>query len=194
MPWSVEKKQGNLPKRRPDDPFERIWRHYHDLTVEINLTDHEKGRLDIMQFAYNQYLKGFSRGEVAKNIIVKFGEEKGEEIAHRTAFQYLRDAIDIFGDLDEVNIDREKRIFIERCKMALRKCEEAGEWKAWATINQTLAKIYNFNETTDELTEFLKKFKPIAIVLNSDPEVLQKQAQELVEDIDFELQTESDGH
>jgi hypothetical protein len=193
MAWSVEKKHGNLPKRRPDDPFERIYRHYHDLTVDIVLSPFEKERLEIMEFAYGQYLKGFARGEVAKNIIVKFGEGKGLEIAPRTAYQYLRDSIDLFGDLEEVDIDREKRIFIERCKIAMRKCEEAGEWKAWATINQTLAKVYNFNETTDELTEFLKKFKPIAIVLNSDPDVLQKQAQELIEDIDFELQSEENG-
>lgn len=186
MAWSVEKKQGNLPRRRPDDPFERIYRHYHDMTVEITLTDNEKKRLKIMEYAYDQYLKGFAHGEVAKDVMVKFGEEMGLEIAPRTAYQYLRDAIDLFGDIEMIELSREKRIFIERCKIAMRKCEEQSEWKAWATINQTLARVYDFNQSTDELTEFLKKAKPISIILTADPESLMNQAKELVEDIEFE--------
>lgn len=186
MAWSVEKKYGNLPRRRPDDPFERIYRHYHDLTVDIVLTDKEKERIQILEYAYDQYRKGFARGEVAKDIVVKFKEDHGIDIAPRTAYDHLRFAIDLFGDFEEVDLSREKLIFIERCKMAMRKCEKDGEWKAWATINQTLAKIYNFNESTDELTEYLKKYKPISIVINADPTVLEKQAAELIEDIEHE--------
>jgi hypothetical protein len=193
MAWSVEKKHGNLPRRRPEDPFERIWAHYHDLTIDVVLSDSEKERIKIYDFAYKQYLKGFSRGEVAKNLIVKFKEEEDKEIAHRTAFQYLRDSIDLFGDIEEIDLSREKRIFIERSKMALRKCEKAGQWSAWATINQTLAKIYDFNQTSDELTEYLKKFQAITIILSSDVKSLEQEAAGLVEDILFEEIQENGG-
>lgn len=193
MAWSVEKKHGNLPRRRPEDPFERIWAHYHDLTIDVVLSDAEKERIKVYEFAYEQYLKGFSRGEVAKNVMVKFGEDRGVDIPHRTAYQHLRDAIDLFGEIEEIDLSREKRIFIERCKMAMRKCEDASEWKAWATINQTLAKIYDFNQTSDELTEYLKKFQAITIILSSDVKSLEQEAAGLVEDILFEEIEENGG-
>lgn len=191
MAWSVEKKHGNLPRRRPEDPFERIWAHYHDLTVEITLSDKEKERLEIYEFAVKKYEDSFTEGEIAKAIMIKFGEEKGEKIPPRTAYNYIHDALDLFGRMEAVDLNYEKRIFINRCKMAMRKCEKAGEWKTWATINQTLAKIYNFNEVSDELTDYLKKFKPIAIIFSSDPKTLQEQADELVKDIDFEEMNEN---
>lgn len=192
MGWSVEKKKGNLPRRRPDDPFERIYAHYHDLTVEIVLTDTEKQRLDIYEFAYDQYVKGFSRGAVSKSIIVEF-EKKGIEIARRTAFQYLRDAIDLFGDIEEIDLSREKRIFIEICKTGLERADELNDMKSYSAILQTLNKVYDFNQNSDELSEYLKKMKPFAIIISSDASVLEKQAQELVQDIDHEEMSE-DGN
>ena len=189
MGWSPVKKVGNLPRRRPDDPFERIYRHYHDINFDMVLTPAEKNRLEVYEYAYDQYSKGHSRGSVAKQIMVKFSDQ---EIPRRTAYGYLHEAIDIFGDLDDVNIDREKRIFIEIGKNGLQKALEDGNMNAFATIYQSLNKIYRFNESTDELTEFLKKFKPMAIVLSSDPDVLKKEADQLVEDILHE-DVEPDG-
>ena len=180
MAWSPVKKEGNLPRRRPDDPFERIYRHYHDLDFDMVLTDAEKKRLSIYEYAYDQYSKGLSRSSVAKQIILKFEDD---EIARRTAYNYLHDAIDIFGDIEDVQIDREKRIFIEIGKNGLETALKEGNMSAFAAIYQTLNKIYDFNKNTDELTEFLRKFKPMAIVLTSDPEALKKEAEELVQDI-----------
>lgn len=194
MAWSVEKKYGNLPRRRPEDPFERIWAHYHDLSIDVVLSENEKSRLKIYEFAIRQYEKGFTDGEIAKSIIVNYSEDETKKIAPRTAYRYIQDAKDIFGTLENLDLDFEKRIAINRCKMALRKCEKAENWSAWSTINQSLIKIYDFNKNNDELMEFLKTQKPIQIILSADPEVLRKQALDLVEDVEDAQIVEEDGN
>lgn len=192
MAWSVEKKHGNLPRRRPEDPFERIWAHYHDLTIDVVLSEGEKERVEIYNHAYDQYVKGFSHGEIAKEIMVIFGEKRDKSIPMRTAYNYVHESVDLFGSITQIDLSREKIIFLERCKYAMRKCENEGNWTAWATINQTYAKVANFNEVSDELTEYLKKFKAFVIVLSSDPKALELEAAELVEDVFFE-EMEEDG-
>lgn len=184
MAWSLDKKPGNLPRRRPDDPFERIYRHYHDLTVEIILTPAEITRNRLYEFAYDLYSKGFSRGSVAKNLMTHFFENEGLDIPRRTAFQYLRDAIDVFGDYEEIEISREKRIFIEMCKNGLEKALGLDDMKSYSSILQTLNKVYDFNKNTDELGEYLKKMKAYTIILTTDPEALLREADELMADID----------
>lgn len=194
MAWSLEKKKGNLPRRRPDDPFERIYRHYHDLTVEIVLSELEKDRRKTYEMAFDLYSKGYSRGSVAKSLMVDFSENKGVDLPRRTAYQYLRDSIDIFGDIEEVEISREKRIFIEICKNGLEKALSLDDMKSYSSILQTLNKVYDFNKNTDELSEYLKKMKPYAILLTTDPEVLRQEAEDLMADIDdAEIVEEDEG-
>lgn len=179
------KPSGNLPRRKEDDPFFAIYRHYHDITVEVVLTTKQKERREIYEWMWDTYSKGFSRGSTVKNAIVYFSEEKGWDIAPRTGYDYLRDAIDIFGDTDEIDLNREKRIMIEIGKNQMQAALEAGEHKAAQAYFSALVKIFAFDKanSTLELEEMLKKLVPTTIIITSDPAALRAEADALIEDV-----------
>ncbi|WP_373399696.1 hypothetical protein V8V91_08565 [Algoriphagus halophilus] len=186
MPFSAVKDHGNLPRRKEDDPFLAIWRHYHDVNTDIILTDLQKSRLEIYEFAWEQITMGFSNGEAAKAIQTHFLEKTEKKLSIRTCYNHIRDAIDLFGNVKEMPVSLEKKIFIETLKFGLKKCADQGEWKAWAQIAQTLGKTYDFNKETNEMADILRSLPPSEIVISSDPSVLWKEADELMEGVDFE--------
>jgi hypothetical protein len=186
MSKNLLKKYGNLPRRKEDDPFFAIWRHYHDTDVSIVLTPHQEQRLSIYEKAKDLYDEGFSRGEAAKNLQVHFFEEKGIEFSIRTAYSYLQDAIDLFGAGEAIDLSREKHTMIEIGKRLMKKAEKAEEYKAAATFYQSLIKLYGFDKENDEVAELLKKMKPLQIVITNDPEVLRREAKELIQDVEHE--------
>jgi hypothetical protein len=181
----VKKNPGTLPRRKEDDPFFAIWRHYHDKEVEIILSDKQRERLDIYERAFEIVNLGFARGEAAKQLVTEF-EEKGFDFSVRTAYQYIQDALDLWGNGPEINWTLERAIQLETVKRLHRKCEEKGEFKAaamyfaqWVKLTPTL------NEDFD-LMEKLKALRPNDITITSSPEELRKMANELVQDIDHE--------
>lgn len=182
------KKHGNLPRRKEDDPFFAIWRHYHDPKHDIILTDNQRERLKIYEFAYDIYNKGFSRGEAAKYMVEHFAEEEngGIQFSVRTAFQYLRDALDIFGEMEEINLNRERISMIEIGKNLMHMASDDGDYRGAGSIYQTLVKLYQFDKDNNEVLALLKKMKPTQIVITSDPEALRREAEELMEDIEHE--------
>lgn len=192
MSEKLIKKQGNLPRRKEDDPFFAIWRHYHDPNCDIVLSDNQKKRLKVYEFAYDIYNKGFSRGEAAKYLVEHFKdpENGGIEFSVRTAFQYLRDALDLFGEMDEINLNRERMSMIEIGKSLITEARQYGDYKGAASVYQTLVKLYQFDKDNNEVLALLKKLKPMQITITNDPNVLKKEADELMMDIDHEDVTE----
>lgn len=179
------KKFGNLPRRKEDDPFFAIYRYYCDKDYDIALTDKQKERREIYEWMWDQYSKGFSRGATVKKAMVHFWEERGWEIAPRTGYDYLRDAIDIFGDIEDIDLNREKRIMIEMGKEMMQKALEAGEHKTAQAYYSTLVKIFAFDKSnsTLEIEEILKKLVPHTIEITSDPATLRAEGDALIEDI-----------
>lgn len=184
----VIKKHGNLPRRKEDDPFYAIWRHYHDPKYDIVLTPGQEERLKVYEFAHDIYNKGFSRGEAAKHLVEYFSKEEngGLKFSVRTAFQYLRDALDIFGEIEEINLNRERLSMIEIGKSLITDARSVGDYKGAGSIYQSLIKLYQFDKDNNELLATLKKLKPTQIIITSDEEVLRREAAELVEDIEHE--------
>lgn len=183
MPINVIKKHGNLPRRKEDDPFYAIWRHYHDRHYDMVLSDSQKDRLLIYEFAWEKYSTGMSRGETAKMIKEHFKERKNWNIEMRTAYNHLQDACDIFGNPEKPNLSMEKMIFIETCKSIISELRNAGKPEACGQILGVLQKAYGFDKENDDLAEILKNLKPATIVITSDPEALKREAEELVEDV-----------
>lgn len=190
MAFNADKKYGNLPRRKEDDPFFAIWRHYHDVNVDIVLSPNQEERLKVYEFAWEQITMGYSNGESAKMIQTHFFEERGIKISIRRCYDHIRDAIDLFGNVKEMPISLQKQIFIETLKFGLKKCAENDEWKAWAQIAQTLGKTYDFNKETNEMADILRDLPPSKIELTTDASVLWMEADELMEGVDFEEVTQ----
>jgi len=181
----LKKDHGNLPRRKDDDPFFAIWRHYHDTDADIVLTEPQRKVLAIYERAKDLYDQGFSEGETAK--MVKIEAAKNEIfISVRTGYQYLRDALDIFGHGVNIDLNREKHTMIEIGKRLLKKFEDKGSDSAAAAVYQTLCKLYGFGKNNDELVELYKNWKASEIVISSDEMILKQQAAELIKDIDHE--------
>ena len=159
----LKKDHGNLPRRKEDDPFFAIWRHYHDTDADIVLTEPQRKVLSIYERAKDLYDQGFSEGETAKMVKVE-AAKKGVQISLRSAYQYLRDAQDIFGRGAQIDITREKHTMIEIGKRLLKKFEEKGADTAASNVFQTLCKIYGFGKEIDDLTELLKNERPMNII------------------------------
>lgn len=185
MSNNLIKKSGNLPRRKEDDPFHAIWRHYHDTDTEIILTPKEVERLSIYEMAKDLYDQGFSRGETAKHLKVHFAE-LGIDFSTRTAYAYLQDALNLFGEGEKIDLNREKHTMIEIGKRLMKKAEDDREFKAAATLFQSLIKLYGFDKENNEVAELLKNLKPTQIVITGDPDVLRREANDLIEDIDYD--------
>lgn len=186
MPINLEKKTGNLPRRKDDDPFFAIWRHYHDVKYDMILSEPQKHRLEIYEFAWEKYASGMSRGEVAKMIKEHFKEQKNWNIEIRTAYAHLQDACDIFGNPEKLNLTMEKMIFIETCKSIISELRSNGKTEACGQVLGVLQKAYGFDKENDDIAEILRNLKPTQIIITSDPDVLKREAEELVEDILYE--------
>lgn len=181
----IKKNPGTLPRRKEDDPFFAIWRHYHDTDFEIVLSDKQKERRDIYQHAYDLIFKGFSRGEAAKQLVVDF-EKKGIKFSIRTAYAYIQDSVDLWGNGQEIDWTLERAIQLETVKRLHKKCEKAGEYKAAAMYFAQWIKLTpTINEDFD-LIEKLKNLVPNDVVIGSDPEKLRQMAEDLVQDVDHE--------
>lgn len=179
------KHPGNLPRRRDDDPFFNIYRHYCDKNVDIVLSEKEKERVEIYSWMWEKYSLGFSRGSTVKHAMVHFLKEKGWDFAPRTGFDYLRDAIDIFGDIEEIDLNREKRIMIEMGKNLMEEARDKKEYKVAQGYFAALVKIFAFDKasSTLEIEEMLKKLVPTTIIITSDSAALRAEADALIEDI-----------
>jgi hypothetical protein len=186
MPYNLTKKHGNLPRRKEDDPFFAIWRHYHDTKHDIVLTPKQQERLEIYEFAWDKYRSGMSRGETAKMIRTHFQKEKNWNIEIRTAYAHLQDACDIFGDPEKINLNMEKMIFIETCKSLITELRQSGKPEACGTILAVLKSTYGFDKENDDTAELLRALKPTQIIISSDPHILRREADELVQDINYE--------
>lgn len=185
MKHLLKKNHGNLPRRKDDDPFFAIWRHYHDTDADIILSAPQQKVLKIYEKAKDLYDQGFSEGETAK-MVKLFAAKEGHEISVRSAYQYLRDALDIFGHGVKIDLNREKHTMIEIGKRLLKKFEEKGSDSAAAAVYQTLCKLYGFGKENDELNEVIKNLKPHTLIITSDKSELQKLAEDLVEEISHE--------
>lgn len=192
MPINLEKKKGNLPRRKEDDPFFAIWRHYHDVNYEMVLSNSQKSRLEIYEFAWEKYASGMSRGEVAKMIKEHFKKEKNWDIEIRTAYAHLQDACDIFGNPEKINLSMEKMIFIETCKSIIQELRSNGKTEACGQVLGVLQKAYGFDRENDDVAEILRNLKPTQIIITSDSQTLHKEAEELIEDILYEDVNKSD--
>ena len=181
----VKKDPGTLPRRKEDDPFFAIWRHFHDTDFEIVLSDKQRERLDIYQKAYDLIFKGFSRGEAAKALVVDF-EKIGINFSVRSAYDYIQDSIDLWGNGQEIDWTLEKAIQLETVKRLHKKCEKAGEYKAAAMYFAQWVKLTPTVNEDLELIKKLKELRPNDITITSDPKELKRIAEELVQDVDHE--------
>lgn len=179
------KDHGNLPRRKEDDPFFAIYRHYCDKKVDIVLTSSQLDRKEIYEWMWDKYSKGFSRGSTVKQARIYFLEEKGWDFSNRTGFDYLRDAIDIFGEVEDIDLNREKRIMIEMAKEMMEEARNAKDYKTAQAYFSSLVKIYAFDKasSTSEIEDMIKKLQPTTIVITSDPAALRAEADSLIEDI-----------
>lgn len=193
MSKRLVKKHGHLPRRKEDDPFHAIWRHYHDKNYDIVLSDNQKIRLEIYEKAFDIYTKGFSRGETVKALKVAF-EEKGIFFSIRTGFKYLEDACDIFGINSAFSWDLERSVLYETGKSMLQKYIDK-EPKAAATVYQSLIKLAQLDKGDNELAEIIKGLKANTIIITADAEALKKEADELMQDVGYEdvSEEEEDG-
>jgi hypothetical protein len=181
----IKKDPGTLPRRKDDDPFFAIWRHYHDTDFEMILSDSQKERVDIYEKAHELCLSGFSRGETAKNLQVFF-KEKGVEFSIRSAYDYLQDALDLWGAGPESDMTMNRMILIETGKRLMKKSEKLGDMKSAAAFFAQIVKLHPIPSENADLIDKIKALKPHSVILSTDPEILRKQAQELTQDIDHE--------
>ncbi len=188
----IKKDPGTLPRRKDDDPFFAIWRHFHDTDYEIVLNDKQKQRVEIYEKAHEIFLSGFSRGETAKNLQVYFSKN-GIDFSIRSAYGYLQDALDLWGAGPETDMTTARMILIETGKRMMKKAENQGDMKSAAAFFAQIVKLHPMPSENAEIVDKIKSLKPHSVNLSSDPEILRRQAQELVQDIDHEVITEENA-
>jgi len=176
-------------KRLNDSGFARIWKFYFEPKKNIALSEFEeevRKRLNNAWLLLTGKVLNDRKAVLAHTLWCK---QNFMEISERTAYDDVRRAKMLFGDPRmSTSIFEKKRmseILLDQIEM-LRTIQDTGNTadkiEAAKSIN-SLARRYNaVNGLEDDIKTQLPR-APITIVFNSDPEVLKKQAQELMEGV-----------
>jgi hypothetical protein len=176
-------------KRLNDSGFARIWKFYFEPKKNIALSDFEDEVRKRLNNAWLLLTGKILNDRKAVLAHTEWCKQNFMEITERTAYDDVRRAKMLFGDPRMSTAIFEKKrmseILLDQIEM-LRTVQQTGNTidkiESAKAIN-SLARRYNaVNGLEDDIKTQLPR-PPITIVFNSDPEVLKKQAQELMEGV-----------
>lgn len=175
-------------KRTADKSFDRIWKYYYLTENNVKLSEKEEEMRQRWELAWQMDCTFLSRFKIAKRIEKKFG------VSVRTAYEDIKMARMLFSDPTQQNIEAKRAILNHNLEISLRKARARGDDLAVERLAHRYSKINGLDfKEADPISDFVKNQKPAKIVFDSDPEVLKKQAAELVQDIEFEEVDESEA-
>ncbi len=131
----------DIVKYTRDNSFQRIKAWYIDQT-KVNLTDTEESRKERLGHVWSLRVHNkYSKHQIIKII------QKEHDVSQSTAYRDYTLAMELFGDIDEVNIAAERMVLAENFwnlyQMALKKGNEDAAVKALREYKS----LFNFGDT-----------------------------------------------
>ena len=168
-----------LPKsanRTGDSTFTRIWKYYHDQKTRLVLSDKEEVIRQRIEKAWFLLCSHRTRKQVSELLVKLYG------ISIRQGWQDVAAAMNLFSNPQEEGLKEAKRAIAETNALrGMQRCWKSGDMDGYLKFQQEYNKINDLYTPREEdsLAKFLKNFKPHTIVINTSPDDLKKQAEEL---------------
>ena len=183
--------KSNLPihaRRTKDRTFDRIWKFYYLTDKKVVLSDKEERMRNRWELAWQMDCTMLGAFKIAKRLSKKFN------ITIRTAYQDIKMSRMLFSDPTQQNIEAKRAILNHILENSIRKARAKGDDLAVERLAHRYSKINGLDfKEADPISELVKNQKPAKIVFSSDAETLKKQAEELIQDVDFEEVDESEA-
>lgn len=175
--------QSRSANRTEDTTFDRIWKYYFDEKNWIQLKRSEEVIRQRWELAWQMLC-----GEMLSNRLVAIRISKKFGISVRQGYEDVKNAITLFGsDPRKATKEAKREIVSEWIRKAIKKADAAGDLESLSRLFIRYNKLHGLEDHSDQgIAELLQKLKPHIIEFNADPETLEKQAQELIQDVEFE--------
>ncbi len=183
-------KDKRLAKRKSDTHLDRIYKFYFEEKSRVELSPHEI----TLKTRWSNIWKLITGKILSERNAVKM-QMKEYGVSEKTAYADLSNAKSLFGDPKEGEKEIKIAIATEWIVKLLRKAEKAADFKAAEKLILRYTKLHRLDEDNNPLMELLKKQRPAQIIFNADPATLEKQAAELmadIEDVDYEDMSDED--
>jgi hypothetical protein len=166
-------------KRKPLTTFEAIQAFYTDRLGRVQLTPKQEEQKFRYEQAFNYLCHNKSKESTVKFLIKRF------KVSRATAYHDINDALQLFGDLNKSSKEGLKHILTE---MAIKVYNLAEQDKNYAEMNKAIKNIKEIHGlgTEEDASDDWKKYIPTTVIINADVKTLEKMAEEMVQDIDFE--------
>lgn len=179
--------KSKLPRkatRSADTTFDKIWKYYFEPNKTIKLTPKEDDIRHRWEMAWLMDSTLLIRRKIVNRMMQKF------DITERQGYKDINNARLLFSDPTAQNKEARRLIMSNLLEGMIRKAVAKDDFKSAERLIMRYEKLNGLHrEENHELGEYLKKQKPAVIVFSTDPEILKKQADQLIEDVkdvDFE--------
>lgn len=167
--------------RTDDTVFDRIWKYYFDQKNWIQLRRPEEIIRQRWELAWQMLC-----GEMLSNRLVAIRLTKKFGISIRQGYEDVKNAIALFGsDPRKATKEAKREIASEWIRRAIKKADEAGDLENLYRLFTRYNKLHALEDHSDNgISELITKLQPHVIEFNSDPETLEKQAADLMHDVE----------
>jgi len=171
-------------RKTNESTFERIYKWYHSSTSRIQLSDEEENIRNRWEKAWYIMCDKLRTKKQTVDLIKRL-----YNVSKSVAYDDVRNAENLFGEPGNASKDAKRRIaehqFLEGAKRALR----AGDLEMHERYMNRFAEINGLKdqESENQLAGLLKELKANTIVVVSDPQALQAQAQKLQEELTVDV-------
>jgi hypothetical protein len=176
-------------RRVNDSGFDRIWKYYFEPKKNVLLSEHEEEVRKRLKHAWELLTGKVLNDRKAVLAHTKWCKENFMEISERTAYDDVRRAKMLFGD------PRVSTAMFEKARMSAILLDQIENMKSISETGNTIDKIeaakainalarrYNAVNGLEEDIRTQIPRPAITINFNADPDVLKKQAAELMEGV-----------
>jgi hypothetical protein len=179
-------------KKTSDTTLDRIYKYYHDRKRHIVLSPKEEEIRKRLDFLWRMRCKPYNRAESLSRWLKEFN------LSNRLFYNDWKAVEIIFGDPIEESNKSKRAIANEILLSTIRKAREEKDYASVERLMARYAAINRLEEDDNTISEMVKKLVPHTFIITSNPDILKKQAEELMQnipaqDIDFEDITEKEG-
>ncbi len=166
------------PGRVTNSTFDRIYKYYFGKN-SCKLTPKQDEIRNRWEKAYAMLCDYKTPRRTAKLISKIFNVDE------RTAYNDINNAMRLFGD-PKIGLKAAKRAIVnEWIVKALERTESEGDWKSFEKLILRYTRINGLDaDNENPIADLLAKLRPTKIEFTLDPSVLEKMANDLMEDVE----------
>lgn len=172
-------------RRTKDSTFDRIFKFYYS-KKKIILRDKEEQIRERWYYAWQLLCNTYTRNQVAQGIARKY------EITERQGFIDVDNAMRLFSDPRNTDKMAKRAIAEEWITKGIKKAWDTGDLLSYERLIRRFNRVNGLENEENPMSEWIKKQKPVAVVITADPKELEKMAADLmrgvpdVKDIPYE--------